>query len=478
MIPSHPAPSLLIRGASALLTGLPGAAMRHDVTRLGGDLRVRAGRIEAIGHLSPEPGEQVIDARGCVVQPGWVNTHHHLFQSLLKGVPEGIDLPLVPWLSAVPVRWRRHFDHEAVLRTAARVGLVELLLSGCTTVADHQYHYWPGMPFDASAAVFDEAARLGQRMVLCRGGQTRSRSIDVDPPPQTAPESLDEFLRAVAHDTARFHDPAPDAMRRVVCAPTTPTWSVAPDELAPIARAARALGIRLHSHLSESADYVRFCREVHDCTPVEFVERHEWLGPDVWYAHMVHLSPDEVRRVAETGTGIAHCPQSNCRLGSGVAPIPALIAAGAPVSLAVDGAASNEAADMLAEAHACWHVHRAVGGAAAIGTDAVIRLGTAGGARVLGLDAIGTLAPGQAADIAVWSLDAPRFFGLHDPAAATVVAGGRPTLRALLVAGRLTVVDDAIPGLDLAALREEAAQALACMRQAQAELDLKPKTGP
>ena len=460
--------SLLIRGASVLLTGLPGSAMRHDVARLGGDLRVHGSRITEIGRLQPAPGERVIDARGCVVQPGWVNTHHHLFQSLLKGVPEGIDLPLVPWLSAVPVRWRRHFDHEAVLRTAARVGLVELLLSGCTTVADHQYHYWPGMPFDASAAVFDEAARLGQRLVLCRGGQTRTRSIDVDPPPQTAPEPLEDFLRAVAHDTARFHDPAPDAMRRVACAPTTPTWSVAPEELVPIARAARALGIRLHSHLSESIDYVRFCREVHDCTPLAFVERHEWLGPDVWYAHMVHLSPDEVQRVAETGTGIAHCPQSNCRLGSGIAPIPALIAAGAPVSLAVDGAASNEAADMLAEAHACWQVHRAVGGAAAISTDEVIRIGTAGGAQVLGLDAVGTLAPGQAADIAVWSLDAPRFFGLHDPATATVAAGGRPALRALLVAGRLTVVDDAIPGLDLAALREEAAAAVRQMRQAQA----------
>jgi cytosine/adenosine deaminase-related metal-dependent hydrolase len=460
--------TLLIRGASAILTGLPGAAMRHDVARDGGDLRVRGTRIEAIGRLAPLPGERIIDAAGCVVQPGWVNTHHHLFQSLLKGVPEGIDLPLVPWLSAVPVPWRRHFDHEAVLRTAARVGLVELLLSGCTTVADHQYHYWPGMPFDASAAVFDEAARLGQRFVLCRGGQTRGREIDIDPPPQTAPETLDQMFSAIERDVDRYHDPAPDSMRRVVCAPTTPTWSVRPEELRPIARAARALGIGLHSHLSESLDYVRHCRELHDCTPFEFVERHEWVGPDVWFAHMVHLSPDEVRRVAETGTGTAHCPQSNGRLGSGVAPIPALLAAGAPVSLAVDGAASNEAADMLNEAHACWLMHRAIGGASAIGTDEVIRIGTAGGARVLGLDAVGTLAPGQAADLAVWSLDAPCFFGLHDPAAATVVSGGRPSLRALLIAGQLRVENDAIPGLDLAELRHEAATAVAAMREAQA----------
>ncbi|RPH45571.1 MAG: amidohydrolase [Burkholderiales bacterium] len=460
--------SVLIRGAEAILTGLPGAAMRHDVALDGGDLRVVDGRIESIGRLEPRPDERTIDAAGCLVQPGWVNTHHHLFQSLLKGVPEGIDLPLVPWLSAVPVAYRRYFDHEAALRVAARVGLVELLLSGCTTVADHQYHYWPGMPFDASAAVFDEAAALGQRLVLCRGGQTKARAIDVDPPPQTAPETLDAFLAAIERDVHRFHDPAPDAMRRVVCAPTTPTWSVEPGELRPIARAARAMGIRLHSHLSETADYVRFCREVHGCTPMDFVARHEWVGPDVWFAHMVHLSPDEVLQVAETGTGIAHCPQSNFRLGSGIAPVPALLRAGATVSLAVDGAASNEAADMLSEAHACWHAHRAFGGADAIRTDDVVRIGTAGGAKVLGLDRIGTLVPGQAADLAVWSPDDARFMGLHDPAVATVASGGRPRLRALLVAGRTVVEDDTIPGLDMDRLRAQARGLVATMRSAHA----------
>ena len=460
--------SLLIRGAAAILTGLPGAAMRQDVIRDGGDLRVRAGVVEAIGRLVPRDGEPVLDASGCVIQPGWVNTHHHLFQSLLKGVPAGIDLPLLPWLSAVPVAYRRYFDHEAALRVAARVGLVELLLSGCTTVADHQYRYWPGMPFDASDAVFAEAASLGVRFVLCRGGQTQSREIDVDPPPQTVPESLDAFLAAVERDVHRFHDPAPDAMRRVVCAPTTPTWSVRPPELREIARAARAMGIRLHSHLSETVDYVRFCREVLGCTPMEFVAEHEWVGPDVWFAHMVHLSEAEVAFVARTGTGVAHCPQSNARLGSGTAPIPALLRAGASVSLAVDGAASNEAADMLSEAHACWLAHRAVGGADAIRTDDVVRIGTAGGAKVLGLDRIGTLASGQAADLAVWSLEDPRFMGLHDPSVATVASGGRPRLRRLLVGGRTVVEDDVIPGLDLDALRAQAGELVATMRAAQA----------
>jgi cytosine/adenosine deaminase-related metal-dependent hydrolase len=287
--------------------------------------------------------------------------------------------------------------------------------------------------------------------------------VDVAPPLQCTPETLEQYLSSLERDVLRWHQPAPDAMRRLVSAPTTPTWSVPPEQLAPIARHARSLGIRLHSHLSETADYVRYCREVHGCTPLEFVERHEWLGPDVWYAHMVHLSPPEIARLAETGTGVAHCPQSNCRLGSGVAPVSALLQAGAPVSLAVDGAASNEAADMFNEAHTAWMVHRAVGGAEAITAEDVLHIGTAGGARMLGLDAVGTLAVGQAADISIIALDQPRHMGLHDPLIAPVVSGGGATLRAVLVAGRVVVEHGQIPGLDLAALAAQAREAVAHM---------------
>ncbi len=466
---------LLVRGAAHLWTGLRGDAMR---ARGGTDIRVRGGLIAAIGTLSPEPGERVLDAAGCVVYPGWVNTHHHLFQSLLKGIPAGLNLALVPWLAAVPVPYRRHFDTEHALRVAARVGLVELLLSGCTTVADHQYHYYPGMPFDASAAVFDEAAQLGLRFVLCRGGQTQSRTMtDQSAPPQAAPETLDDFLASVERDVNRFHDPGPLAMRRVVSAITTPNWSCKPEHLIPLAREARRLGIRLHSHLSETHDYVRWAREVHDCTPMQFVERHEWVGPDVWYAHMVHLDDSELALCARTGTGIAHCPQSNGRLGSGIARVPEMLASGVPVSLAVDGAASNEAADMLSEAHACWLMHRADpragerqpaghvpghhraqpgGDAAAMTVEDVVHIGTAGGARVLGIEGIGTLEVGKAADFAVYALDEPRHFGLHDPAIAPVASGGSAKLRAVLVAGRIVVENGTIPGLDLDALRRDA----------------------
>ena len=257
---------------------------------------MRDGVIAAIGTLLPQPGERVIDASGCVIYPGWVNTHHHLFQSLLKGIPAGINLALVPWLAAVPVRYRRFFDHEHALRIAARVGLVELVLSGCTTVADHQYHYYPDMPFDASAAVFDEAERLGVRMVLCRGGQTVPRVMsDGQAPPQAMPETLEGFLASVERDVQRFHDPGPRAMRRVVSAITTPNWSCKPDHLKPLAREARRLGIRLHSHLSETHDYVTWARDAHRCTPMQFVAEHEWVGDDVWYAHMVHLTTTRSR---------------------------------------------------------------------------------------------------------------------------------------------------------------------------------------
>ena len=459
--------SLLIRGAEALLTGHRGAAARAAG---GTDVRVQGGLVAAIGTLAPEPGERVVDARGCVIYPGWVNTHHHLFQSLLKGIPGGIDLPLVPWLAAVPVKYRRHFDAEASLRLAARVGLVELALSGCSTVCDHQYHYWPGMPFDASAAVFDEAAQLGLRFVLARGGQTQARAMtDAEAPPQVQPETLDGFLASVERDVHRWHQAGPMPLRRVVSAITTPNWSCAVEHLKPLAAEARRLGIHLHSHLSETYDYVRWARELHGCTPMQFVAEHGWVGPDVWYAHMVHLDDGDLAICAQTKTGIAHCPQSNARLGSGIARIPEALALGVPVGLAVDGAASNEAADMAAEAHMAWLVHRADpragalrggqpgGHASAMTAEDVVHIGTAGGARLMGLQGVGTLDVGMAADLAVYDLDQPRHFGLHDPAIGPVVGGGRPTLKLLLVQGRTVVENDAIPGLDMAELRADAA---------------------
>jgi len=445
----------LIRNAAGMITGLAGAAARAA----GSDLRIDGSRIAAIGRLEPLPGETVLDATDCVVYPGWVNTHHHLFQSLLKGIPAGINLQLVPWLNAVPVAYRR-FVSEDMLRTAARIGIAELVLSGCTTVADHHYAYWPGMPYDASALLFEVAAEFGVRFVLLRGGATKVRDTDLNPPPEARPETLDSMLASVQRDVARFHQPGGDAMRKVVLAPTTPTWSVPVPELKEFARAARAMGIGLHSHMSESLDYVTFCRDVHGLRPIEFCERHEWLGRDVFYAHLVQLQAHEVKLLADSGTGMSHCPQSNCRLGSGIAPAPALAAMGGRVSLGVDGAGSNEAADMLSEAHAAWLVHRARDGAASTTVEEVVRWGTAGGADLLGLSDVGTLEVGQAADVAVYGLDELRYAGLHDPAIGPVAAGGSGRLKHLFCAGRAIVRDGQVAGLDRPALLRQAREAV------------------
>lgn len=461
---------LLVRDAAAVLTGASGADARSDAR----DLRLENGVIVEMGRgLARRDGERVLDATDCVVTPGWVNTHHHLFQSLLKGVRAGIDQTLTPWLKSVPYAHRGGFD-EATLRTAARVGLVELMLSGCTTIADHHYLFFPGMPYDPAAVLFDEAGKLGARFMLLRGGATRTRDAEAGAPAHLRPEPLDAMLAGVERATARWHRRGPRAMTRVAFAPTTITISVAPDELTEIARAARRIGIPMHSHLSETVSYIEYCAEVFGKLPVEVAADHEWLGPDVWFAHLVHLAESERRLLAESGTGMAHCPQSNSRLGSGVAPAPALAALGAPVSLGVDGAASNEAADILSEAHHCWLVHRSHAGAGsrarpqgqgehgadAITVEQVVHWGTAGGARVLGFDGVGTLAVGQAADLAIYRLDEARYFGLHDPAIGPVVSGSRPHLAWLLCDGGVVVENDAIPGLDLAELRAEAKAAV------------------
>lgn len=467
---ADPQSSLLIRGACAIMTGLAGPAARAT----GSDILVEDGVIAAIGDgLAAPPGARVLDARDCVIYPGWVNTHHHLFQTLLKGVPAGIDQTLTPWLTAVPYVYRARFD-AAVIRLAATIGMVELMRSGATTIADHHYIYFPGMAFDASAILFEVAERLGVRFMLLRGVATRSRDVESALPAALRPETFDSLVADIERLAARYQASGPWPRTRVAIAPTTPTLSLHTRELAPLAALARRLGLRLHSHLSETVAYIEHCRAAYGMKPVEYVAAHDWVGPDVFFAHMVHLHADEMKILAATGTGIAHCPQSNGRLGSGVAPAPALDRMGVPVSIGVDGAASNEAADMLSELHHCWLAHRGHAGARSrarpegageagadvVTVEDVVRWGSAGGARVLGFEGVGTLEAGAAADFAVFDLDDPRYFGLHDPAIGPIVAGGRPRLRWLVCDGRVIVEDDAIPGLDLAELRHAAAAAV------------------
>jgi len=447
--------SALITRAEGIFTGLPGAAMRAK-----GAIRIADGRIAEIGELDPLPGEEVIDAAGCVVYPGLISTHHHLFQSILKGVRAGIDCPLFGWLRAVPYAYWHKIDEEA-LRVAARIGLVELLLSGTTTAADHHYMFAQDYRFDPAHVIFEAARELGIRLVFCRGGATRFRAFDTPDVIPMPTEPLERMLASVEDCARRYHDPSPGSMSRVAFAVTTPPWAVAPDELKVLAADARRMGLRIHSHLSETRDYVDYCLSTFGKRPVPWMADHGWLGPDVWFAHLVHVDDEEVAMLARSGTGMAHCPQSNCRLGSGIAPAEKIAALGGAVSLAVDGAASNESADMISEMNSAWHTHRATKGAAATTVEEVVRWASAGGARVLGFDDAGVLAPGKLADIAVFELSHPRYFGLHDPLLGPVTGAGSVHLRHLLVGGRRVVDNGSIPGVDLAQLRHDAARIVA-----------------
>jgi cytosine/adenosine deaminase-related metal-dependent hydrolase len=424
--------------------------------RTSGAIRIADGRIAAVGALDRRDGEDVIDASGCVIYPGLVSTHHHLFQCVLKGVRAGIDVPLLQWLRAVPYSYWHKIDEEA-LRTAARIGLAELILSGTTTAADHHYLFAESYRYDPSHVIFEVAAELGIRLVFCRGGATKTRTFDTPDLIPTPSEPLDRMIASVEACAQRYHDPSPDSMRRVAIAPTTPPWSLEAAELDVVARSARRMGLRIHGHLSETTADVEFCLGAYSKRPVQWMADHDYLGRDVWLAHLVHVDDDEIRILAESGTGMAHCPQSNCRLGSGIAPAERLAALGGTVSLAVDGAASNESADMISEMNSAWHTHRAVKGAGVVSIEEVVRWGSANGARVLGFEEAGVIAPGKLADIAVFDLSHPRYFGLHDPLIGPVAGAGAAQLRHLIIGGRVVVEDGEIPGLDLAKLRHDAA---------------------
>jgi cytosine/adenosine deaminase-related metal-dependent hydrolase len=431
-----------------------GLTCNREGDRFSGAIRVQDGRITDIGHLQPRQGERIVDASGCVVAPGLVNTHHHLFQSVLKAVPEGMNVPLDDWLMKVPYSYWPLIDEET-LRVSARIGLAELLLTGTTTVCDHHYVYSDHYDYDPANVLFEEAEAFGIRFVLARGGGTKGRSFPDPSLPPSPSEPLDAFLAGIERTENRWHDSSPASLRRVAVAPTTPTFNVGAGELADIARFARGKGLRLHSHLSENRTYVDFTLAKYGKRPVDWLAGLEWLGPDVWFAHLVECDRDEVRLLAETGTGMAHCPQANARLGSGIAPADSLFQAGGLVSLAVDGAGANEAADMGAALYSAFTLHRARKGVQAVRAESLLNWATEGGAKVLGFEEAGVLRPGMIADIAIFDISAPRNLGLHDPALAPVLTGAA-SLRHSFVGGRQVVRDGSIPGVDLTGLGADA----------------------
>jgi cytosine/adenosine deaminase-related metal-dependent hydrolase len=399
-----------------------------------GHIVIDDGRITAVGEGSANGDGTRIDAAGCLATPGLVNCHHHLYQWATRGLFQ--QATLFEWLTGSYPIWAQ-LDGE-IERAAARAGLAALLLSGCSTSMDHHYVFPRGA--DDLLGIEIEAARdLHIRFHGTRGSMDLGKSHG-GLPPDDVTEDRDAILQASADAIDRHHDTSPDAMVRIALAPCSP-FSVTKELMRETAEYARRRNVRLHTHMAETKDEEEFCLELFGVRPVEYLEQLGWLGDDVWLAHCVHLDEREVRRFGETATGVAHCPSSNARLGAGIAPVAALTAAGAPVGLGVDGAASNEAGELGGELRQALLVARIQGGPQALTAREALSLGTIHGARCLGREQeIGSLEPGKLADIALWPLTDLDHGGIADPVAALVL-GPRPRVKHLLVGGR-TVVED------------------------------------
>jgi cytosine/adenosine deaminase-related metal-dependent hydrolase len=380
---------------------------------------------ETGGGPEPETDERE-DLDGALVTPGLVNVHHHLYQALTRTRAQQADL--FTWLRMLYPVWAR-IDEDAEY-VAARTGLAELALSGCSTVFDHHYVFPRGGGGLIEAEI--EAARsLGVRIVASRGSMDLGES-DGGLPPDELVEGLDRIVEETVR-VAALHEDGPGAWVQIAVAPCSP-FSVTQGLMRVSADLARGIGLPLHTHLAETAEEEDYCRELYGCTPVEYLEQLGWLAGDVWCAHCVHLSSAEVDRFAQTGTGVAHCPTSNLRLGAGVAPVRPMLDAGVRVGLGVDGSASNERGDLFLEVKQALLVARGRNGPEALTAREALRLGTRGGAEVLGRADVGSLEAGRCADLAVWRTDGLEFAGADDPVAALVLSGPHRVER-LLVGG-------------------------------------------
>jgi len=441
-------PTLLARNAEVLVTM---DAARRELR--GAGLYAVDGFIRQVGTTDelPATADVVLDLAGQIALPGLVNTHHHLNQTLTRAFPAAQDVNLFAWLTAQYPAWTR-IDAEAS-RTSTLVGLAELLLSGCTTVFDHTYLFKSGNSVDVQVAA---AREIGARFHASRGSMSVGRSKGGLPPDEAVEDEAD-ILAASERAIDRYHDPRPGAMTRIVLAPCAP-FSVSADLLRESAALARARGVRLHTHLAETLDEERYTLERFGVRPVAWMDALGWVAADVWFAHAVHVSDGEIGHFARAGCGVAHCPSSNMRLASGIAPVKKYMAAGVKVGLAVDGSASNDASNMLLEARQAMLLARLDLGLRRPGgpppedwmtAREALELATIGGARVLGRDDVGSLEPGKCADFFSLDLGAVDYAGaLHDPVAATVFCA--PTrARFTVVHGRVVVEDGRVTTLDM-----------------------------
>lgn len=428
-------PEVLIKGARCVLT------MNDARDELAGaDVLMRDGVIVAVGQGLKADRAEVIEAAGCVVTPGLVNTHHHLYQTLTRAVPGGQDALLFGWLQTLYPIWARFGPEEMFV--SAQIGLAELALSGCTMTSDHLYLYPNGARLDDTIAA---AGEVGLRFHPTRGAMSIGESDGGLPP-----DALVEKEAAILEDCIRvidaFHDPSEGAMVRVGVAPCSP-FSVSRDLMRDAAVLARDKGVMLHTHLAENDEDIAYSLEKFGCRPGQYAEDLGWTGPDVWHAHCVKLDGQEIDLFARSKTGVAHCPCSNCRLGSGIAPVRAMRDAGVPVGLGVDGSASNDAGSLVGEARQAMLLQRVALGADAMSAREALEIATRGGADVLGRDDCGQIAVGKRADIAIWDVSGVQLAGSWDVAA--LLLAGPTQVRDLLVEGRRIVAGGHIVSFDL-----------------------------
>ena len=453
-------PPLLIKNALRVVTMDDAGTELKDA-----DVLIRGRVIVSIGKDLEEEGAQVLDARGCVVIPGMVNTHHHLCQTLTRATPAAQDAKLFDWLVYHYTVWRHLTPEYAAL--GAQVGLGELLLTGCTTSTDHTYLYPRGLTGLVDAQI-EAAKSLGIRFHPTRGSMSVGSSKG-GLPPDDCTQAEEEILRDGERLVKEYHDNGAYAMTRVGLAPCAP-FSVSPELMKETAAQAKKWGVRMHTHLCETLDEEAYCLEKYKLRPIDFIESLGWMDSNVWLAHMVHVSDDEIKRLAKAKVGIAHCPSSNFRLGSGVPPVRKYLDAGVTVGLAVDGSASNDTSDMLGEARQMMLSHRVKSGVASMPARDVLRAATRGGAAVLGRDDIGSLAAGKAADLAIFDVNRLDFAGsAGDPVASLLFCGASHRTKWTIVNGHIVVEDGRLKNIDEAAVTRAAnAACLDLLRKAGA----------
>jgi 8-oxoguanine deaminase len=431
--------TLLVKNAEVLVT-MDG--QRREIR--GGGLFAEGHRIVAVGPSAglPAAADEVIDLAGHVVLPGLVNTHHHMFQSLTRVLPAAQDGDLFAWLRALYPVWMGLTPE--MIQISTRTAMAELILSGCTTSSDHLYLFPNGCRLDDS---LEAAGAIGMRFHATRGAMSVGQSQG-GLPPDGLVEAEDVILRDAQRLIETYHDAGRFAMRRIAVAPCSP-FSVSRDLMREAAALARSTGVSLHTHLAENDDDVAYSREKFGCTPAEYAEELGWVGRDVWHAHCVKLDESGQGLFARTGTGVAHCPCSNMRLGSGIPPVSRMIRLGVPVGLGVDGSASNDAGHMLGEVRQALLLQRVGFGPLALTARGALELATLGGARVLNRDDIGSLAPGQAADFVAFDVRGINFAGAgHDLVAALVFCA--PTAAAWsVINGRIVVREGRLTTIDL-----------------------------